>query len=123
MSTRPILSNLVEARPRYATPPPGGSCIFAQTAVISSTATRDGRRQSRLIRGDANGFEVCTIDHARGGVVRLDASISYTDENHEVGVSAHDAVAPWAATLAKALAIAAAFHVGLGVVSRRLGIS
>ena len=36
---------------------------------------------------------------------------------------AHDAVAPWAATLAKALAIAAAFHVGLGVVSRRLGIS
>ena len=37
--------------------------------------------------------------------------------------AAHDAVAPWAATLAKALAIAAAFHVGLGVVSRRLGIS
>ena len=37
--------------------------------------------------------------------------------------AAHDAVAPWAATLAKALAIAAAFHLGLGVVSRRLGIS
>ena len=37
--------------------------------------------------------------------------------------AAHDAVAPWAATLGKALAIAAAFHLGLGVVSRRLGIS
>ena len=37
--------------------------------------------------------------------------------------AAHDAVAPWAATLAKALAIAAAFHFGLAVVSRRLGIS
>ena len=37
--------------------------------------------------------------------------------------AAHDAVAPWAATLAKALAIAAAFHLGLGVLSRRLGIS
>ena len=37
--------------------------------------------------------------------------------------AAQDAVAPWAATLAKALAIAAAFHLGLGVVSRRLGIS
>ena len=36
---------------------------------------------------------------------------------------AHDAVAPWAATLGKALAIAAAFHYGLAVVSRRLGIS
>mmetsp|Transcript_5713 Transcript_5713/g.16877 ORF Transcript_5713/g.16877 Transcript_5713/m.16877 type:complete len:567 (-) Transcript_5713:38-1738(-) len=70
--------------------PNRGSCLFAQTAVISSTATRDGRRQSRLIRGDADGFEVCTIDHARGGVVRLDATISYTDENHEVGVYAHE---------------------------------
>ena len=37
--------------------------------------------------------------------------------------AAQDAVAPWAATLAKALAIAAAFHFGLAVVSRRLGIS
>ena len=37
--------------------------------------------------------------------------------------AAHDAVAPWAATLGKALAIAAAFHLGLAVVSRRLGIS
>ena len=37
--------------------------------------------------------------------------------------AAHDAVAPWAATLGKALAIAAAFHFGLAVVSRRLGIS
>ena len=52
-------------------------------------ASRDGRQQSRLIRGDEKGFEICTIDHKRGGIVRLDATISYTDENHEVGVYAH----------------------------------
>ena len=69
--------------------PNRGSCVFVQTSVMRGGASRDGRQQSRLIRGDADGFEVCTIDHARGGAVRLDATISYTDENHEVGVYAH----------------------------------
>ena len=66
-----------------------GACVFAQTAVMRGGASRDGRQQSRLIRGDEKGFEICTIDHKRGGIVRLDATISYTDENHEVGVYAH----------------------------------
>ena len=70
--------------------PNRGSCVFAQTAVMRGGASRDGRQQSRLIRGDANGFEICTIDHARDGLVRLDATISYTDENHEVGHYAHE---------------------------------
>ena len=69
--------------------PNRGSCVFAQTAVMRGGASRDGRQQSRLIRGDEKGFEICTIDHKRGGIVRLDATISYTDENHEVGVYAH----------------------------------
>ncbi|KAK7236144.1 hypothetical protein SO694_00060050 [Aureococcus anophagefferens] len=64
--------------------PNRGSCVFVQTSVMRGGASRDGRQQSRLIRGDADGFEICTIDHARGGAVRLDATISYTDENHEV---------------------------------------
>ena len=38
----------------------------------------------RLIRGNAEGFEICTVDHANGGRVRLDATITYTDSNHEV---------------------------------------
>ncbi|KAH8071376.1 hypothetical protein JL721_4351 [Aureococcus anophagefferens] len=50
--------------------PNRGSCVFVQTSVMRGGASRDGRQQSRLIRGDADGFEVCTIDHARGGAPR-----------------------------------------------------
>ena len=55
--------------------------------------SRDGRQQSRLLRGNKDGFEICTIDHANGGAVRLDATIVYKDTGHEVGVFAHDDVA------------------------------
>ena len=57
---------------------------------MRSGTSRDKRQQSRLLRGNANGFEICTVDHAAGGKVRLDATISYTDTNHEVGVYAHE---------------------------------
>jgi hypothetical protein len=53
-------------------------------------ASRDGRQQSRLLRGNKNGFEICTVDHQKGGKVRLDASITYKDTGHEVGVYAHE---------------------------------
>jgi len=56
-----------------------GSCIFAQTAVMTARSSRDGRRQSRLLRGNAEGFEICTVDHARGGAVRVDATVLYAD--------------------------------------------
>jgi len=67
-----------------------GSCVFAQTSVIGGKSTRDGRRQSRLVRGTKNGFQICTINHAAGGVERLDATITYDDETHETAVLAHD---------------------------------
>jgi hypothetical protein len=35
-----------------------GSCVFAQTGVMTARSSRDGRRHSRLVRGNANGFEV-----------------------------------------------------------------
>ncbi|CAK0819710.1 unnamed protein product [Prorocentrum cordatum] len=54
-----------------------GSCVFAQTAVMTARSTRDGRRQSRFLRGNAEGFEICTIDHSKGGKIRLDATITY----------------------------------------------
>jgi len=57
-----------------------GSCVFAQTAVMTARSTRDGRRQSRLLRGNSEGFEICTVDHIKGGKVRLDATITYSDE-------------------------------------------
>ncbi|KAJ1459737.1 Metallo-dependent phosphatase-like protein [Pelagophyceae sp. CCMP2097] len=69
--------------------PNRGSCVFVQTSVMRGGASRDGRQQSRLIRGNKDGFEICTVDHAHEGRVRLDATITYTDSNHEVGVYNH----------------------------------
>ena len=77
--------------PREEGPYPNrGSCVFAQTSVMRKGASRDGRQQSRLLRGNKNGFEICTVDHQKGGKVRLDASITYKDTGHEVGVYAHE---------------------------------
>eukprot|EP00547_Thalassionema_nitzschioides_P001413 CAMPEP_0194202304 /NCGR_PEP_ID=MMETSP0156-20130528/2366_1 /TAXON_ID=33649 /ORGANISM="Thalassionema nitzschioides, Strain L26-B" /LENGTH=625 /DNA_ID=CAMNT_0038927765 /DNA_START=89 /DNA_END=1969 /DNA_ORIENTATION=+ len=70
--------------------PNRGSCVFAQTSVMRSGTSRDGRQQSRLLRGNAKGFEICTVDHQNNGKIRLDATISYKDEGHEVGVYMHD---------------------------------
>lgn len=75
--------------PRDGPYPNRGSCVFAQTSVMRSGTSRDGRQQSRLIRGNSQGFEICTVDHADGGSVRIDATITYTDCNHEVGVYNH----------------------------------
>eukprot|EP00980_Cylindrotheca_fusiformis_P003005 scaffold695_cov113-Cylindrotheca_fusiformis.AAC.2 len=69
--------------------PNRGSCVFVQTSVMRSGSSRDGRQQSRLIRGNKDGFEICTVDHQKDGAIRLDATITYTDDNHEVGVYAH----------------------------------
>jgi len=69
--------------------PNRGSCVFAQTSVMRTGTSRDTRRQSRLLRGNKDGFEICTVDHANGGKIRLDATISYNGDNNEVGVYAH----------------------------------
>jgi len=70
--------------------PNRGSCVFAQTSVMRKGTSRDTRQQSRLLRGNANGFEICTVDHAKDGVIRLDATVTYKDAGHEVGVFAHE---------------------------------
>eukprot|EP00985_Skeletonema_marinoi_P011297 scaffold5359_cov112-Skeletonema_marinoi.AAC.6 len=70
--------------------PNRGSCVFAQTSVMRAGTSRDGRQQSRLLRGTKDGFEICTIDHKNDGKVRVDATITYRDDNHEVGVYAHE---------------------------------
>jgi len=69
--------------------PNRGSCVFVQTSVMRKGTSRDGRQQSRLIRGDSKGFEICTVDHQKDGAVRVDASVTYSDCNHEIGVYAH----------------------------------
>jgi len=70
--------------------PNRGSCVFAQTSVMRAGTSRDGRQQSRLIRGNKDGFEICTVDHQKDGKVRVDATISYKGNTNEVGVYAHE---------------------------------
>jgi len=65
-----------------------GSCIFAQTGVMASRSTRDGKRCSRLLRGNSEGFEVRTVNHITGEE-RLDCTVSYTDDGKDVAVIAH----------------------------------
>lgn len=67
-----------------------GSCVFCQTSVMRGGTSRDGRQQSRLLRGNKHGFEVCTVDHMKGGEVRVDATITYQDDHNEVGVYCHE---------------------------------
>ena len=69
--------------------PNRGSCVFAQTSVMRGGTSRDGRQQSRLLRGNKDGFEILTIDHQQDGKVRLDATITFRDDTHEVGTGSH----------------------------------
>ena len=55
-----------------------GACVFAQTSVIGRKSTRDTRRQSRLVVGNKDGFKICTVNHAKGGEVRVDATITFS---------------------------------------------
>ena len=66
-----------------------GAAIFAQTAVMTARSTRDGRRQSRLLRGNKDGFEICTVNHAKGGEVRVDATVTF-DGDDATAVNAHE---------------------------------
>lgn len=43
-----------------------------QVGVIGAKSARDERRQSRLVKGDDNGLSVYTINHHKGGELRLD---------------------------------------------------
>lgn len=70
--------------------PNRGSCVFVQTSVMRGGTSRDGRQQSRLIRGNNEGFEICTVDHQKNGAIRLDATITYRGDNNEVGVFNHE---------------------------------
>jgi len=70
--------------------PNRGSCVFAQTSVMRAGTSRDGRQQSRLIRGNKDGFEICTVDHQKDGKVRLDATITFKGNTNEVGIYAHE---------------------------------
>ena len=52
-------------------------CAFVQLGVISEKSQRDGRRQSRLIRGDSSSCQVLTLDHGTGSL-RVDMEVDLT---------------------------------------------
>eukprot|EP00850_Spirogloea_muscicola_P016846 SM000140S00595 [mRNA] locus=s140:147996:150943:+ [translate_table: standard] len=52
-----------------------GACHFVQVSVMGD-CHRDGLRQSRIVRGDAHGFQIYTLDHG-SGYVRQDLAHSY----------------------------------------------
>jgi hypothetical protein len=47
-----------------------GSCIFAQTGCMTARSSRDGRRHSRYVRGNKDGFEICTVRPHCGMLIR-----------------------------------------------------
>jgi hypothetical protein len=56
-----------------------GECAFVQVGVIGATSSRDGRRHSRLLRANAAGYSLYTVDHVAGGTLRLDMTRTYAD--------------------------------------------
>lgn len=55
-----------------------GNCLFVQTGVMGD-CHRDGRRHSRVVKGDGEGYQLYTLDHG-SGTLRLDAIHSYASE-------------------------------------------
>jgi len=55
---------------------------------MGAKSTRDGRRQSRLVKGDDAGLSVHTINHHKGGELRLDVTIKYKPGGEDV-IEAH----------------------------------
>eukprot|EP00897_Mesotaenium_endlicherianum_P001047 jgi/Mesen1/10943/ME000956S10323 len=55
-----------------------GRCLFVQTGVMGN-CHRDGRRHSRVLKGDAHGYQLYTLEHGTGEM-RLDVRHLYADE-------------------------------------------
>ncbi len=69
---------------------------FVQVGVIGDKSTRDGRRQTRVIRGNADGLRVYTVDHHEGGRQRLDMEMTFCMEgkNNISFPNTHDVISP-----------------------------
>lgn len=65
-----------------------GSAAFVQTGVIG-TCNRDGMRQSRILRTDAAGYEIYTVDH-EDGALRLDMKHEWADRSPPVSIVPDD---------------------------------
>ncbi|CAB1102864.1 unnamed protein product [Ectocarpus sp. CCAP 1310/34] len=67
-------------------------CAFVQVGVIGEKSTRDGRRQTRLVRGTAECLQVYTVSHHVKGAAdaRLDVTLNYDDPTHPVIAHGHE---------------------------------
>uniref|UniRef100_A0A383VZZ7 Calcineurin-like phosphoesterase domain-containing protein n=1 Tax=Tetradesmus obliquus TaxID=3088 RepID=A0A383VZZ7_TETOB len=70
-----------------------GSCAFVQTGVIGE-CNRDGNRQSRLLRFDAQGYQLFTVDHNSAGNLRLDLQQPWASASPPVPVTPQHEVIP-----------------------------
>jgi len=50
---------------------------FVQVGVIGEKSMRDGRRQTRLVRGDSKSIRIYTVNHHQGGSERLDMEMVF----------------------------------------------
>ncbi|CAN0162271.1 unnamed protein product [Ascophyllum nodosum] len=66
-------------------------CAFVQVGVIGEKSTRDGRRQTRLIRGTEDSLQIYTINHhTEEAEARLDLTLNYDDPTHPVIAHGHE---------------------------------
>eukprot|EP00903_Cladosiphon_okamuranus_P022060 g20287.t1 len=67
-------------------------CAFVQVGVIGEKSTRDGRRQTRLVRGTEDCLKVYTVSHHVEGAkdARLDLTLNYDDPTHPVIAHGHE---------------------------------
>ncbi len=63
-----------------------GACVFVQCGVMGPGSARGGRRQTRVVDVDGDGgvIRVYTVEHHKGGDVRLDATLDVTRDVLEV---------------------------------------
>eukprot|EP00904_Undaria_pinnatifida_P008228 jgi/Undpi1/4535/HiC_scaffold_18.g07889.m1 len=67
------------------------SCCLCQVGVIGEKSTRDGRRQTRLVRGTEDCLQIYTVSHhGESEEARLDLTLNYDDPTHPVIAHGHE---------------------------------
>jgi len=63
---------------------------FIQVGVIGATSSRDGKRQSRIVKGNSQGLQIFTVNHHRGGDMRLDATVRFDESRGIMEAHQHE---------------------------------
>mmetsp|Transcript_53029 Transcript_53029/g.120929 ORF Transcript_53029/g.120929 Transcript_53029/m.120929 type:complete len:484 (+) Transcript_53029:2-1453(+) len=68
---------------------------FVQVGVIGEKSQRDGRRQTRMVRGNAEGLKVYTVNHHQDGRERLDMELKFGEPGDDPQVTFPDDHEEW----------------------------